>query len=177
MISEQLDAITGRVNNEFGGLSTQLLNKQPAPDKWSIAQCLDHLIVSNQTYLPAFERLLTAGHKPTFWEKINPLTNFIGKKGPEFLKGKKIKLKSPKIFAPATGFVMGDIVSRFVDHQEQLKSLFARIEQAGHADSVISSPVSSLVNIKAGAAMEIIAAHEARHLDQATGVKRDIMNK
>ena len=31
----------------FGSLSAEQLNWKPAPDRWSVAQCLEHLINTN----------------------------------------------------------------------------------------------------------------------------------
>ena len=50
MISKQLDEITAAVQAEFSGLDNTQLNRKPVADKWSIAQCLDHLVVSNDSY-------------------------------------------------------------------------------------------------------------------------------
>ena len=32
------------------------LNWQPAPDSWSVGQCLEHLCITNEAYLPAISQ-------------------------------------------------------------------------------------------------------------------------
>ena len=177
MVSKRLDEITQAVKEEFSGLSDSELNIRPAADKWSIAQCLDHLIVSNETYFPAFESLINGNHRATFWQRINPLTNFAGKKGREILKSGKIKLKAPAIFAPAQNGDIKDIVRLFAAHQLKIGAIFDQLEQNGLLDITITSPVTSVLTVKSGDAIDIIIEHEARHLRQAINVKQECINR
>ncbi len=36
----------------LAGLTDEQLNWQPTPGTWSVGQCLDHLCITNETYLP-----------------------------------------------------------------------------------------------------------------------------
>src|SRR6516164_4689892 len=36
----------------LAGLSNEQLNWQPAPGSWSVGQCLEHLCIMNEVYLP-----------------------------------------------------------------------------------------------------------------------------
>src|SRR5262249_21641958 len=40
------------------GLSGGQLNWKPSPHQWSVGQCLDHLLVSSEVYLPPISRAL-----------------------------------------------------------------------------------------------------------------------
>ncbi len=171
MISKQLEKITSVVQREFSELDDEELNRKPARDKWSIAQCLDHLVVSNGSYFPAFESLLNGKYRRSFWQIFNPLTNVSGKKGLELLKSGKIKLKAPAIFAPSKEKEIRNSVEAFITHQEKLGVLFDKLEAAGVLDKVISSPVTSALTLKTGDAINIIIEHESRHLKQALAVK------
>jgi DinB family protein len=171
MVSEQLEQITQTVKREFGSLRVAEQNLKPADDKWSIAQCLDHLIVSNETYVPAFHALLNGSYRQTFWQTINPFTGFIGKKGLAFLKAGKTKLKAPAIFKPSERVSKDNVVDRFVVHQEKMKSLFDKMESGGFQDKIISSPVANVLTLKIGDVMNIIVEHELRHVKQALNVK------
>ena len=44
-------------------LTVDQLNQPPAPGSWSVGQCLEHLLISNEVYLPPIERAL-AGQSP-----------------------------------------------------------------------------------------------------------------
>lgn len=63
--SEQLLSLATEANElatyaqaRFGGLSEGQLNWKPDSERWSIAQCLHHLITTNAAYFPVFEQVL-----------------------------------------------------------------------------------------------------------------------
>ena len=45
------------------GVRQAQLNWKPAPDKWSIAQCLDHLAVASSKFVPYFTTALARARK------------------------------------------------------------------------------------------------------------------
>lgn len=62
----------------FGNLSVSQLNWKPSPERWSVAQCFDHLITSNQGYFPIIEEVL-AGKKRTLWQSMPFLPALAGR--------------------------------------------------------------------------------------------------
>ena len=87
-----------RVKTEFSKLSLQQLNWKPAPDKWSIGQCLDHLIVSNSSYFPVFERITNGTYQMTAWQKLSPFSSLFGKLiRNQTQENVKMKLKTAKV--------------------------------------------------------------------------------
>ena len=52
-----LEGTTKRVEDNFSMLTYDELNWKPAPERWSIAQHLDHLILVNSSYFPVIERI------------------------------------------------------------------------------------------------------------------------
>jgi hypothetical protein len=176
MVSAGLEEIKQAVQRAFGSLSGDQLNIRPAPGKWSIAQCLDHLIVSNSTYIPAIERVLSGNNKPGWWQRINPFTGLIGRKGIDILRS-KIKLKAPAIFKPSEQAIPADIVTRFATHQEEMKQYFDRLEQEHRQEELITIPAIQALSLKIVDMMKIIVEHERRHLEQARRVQRDYVDK
>src|SRR5262249_49992923 len=87
----------------YGGLRAMQLNWKPGADRWSVAQCFDHLLTVNGGYFPIFEKVLSGDKKSTFWESLPWLPTFWGKM---LLKAvdpeSKRKLKAPKVFQPST---------------------------------------------------------------------------
>jgi DinB superfamily len=57
-------------NRVFGGLTSKQLNWKPAAERWSVAQCFDHLITSNSGYLPIVDDVLQGQKKSSVWEKL-----------------------------------------------------------------------------------------------------------
>jgi hypothetical protein len=52
-----------RARELVNGLSEAQLNWRPAPEKWSIAQCLDHLTVASSKFDAYFTAALARGRK------------------------------------------------------------------------------------------------------------------
>src|SRR5437867_1500766 len=58
---DQIDAIKRDGETIASGLSEAQLNWHPAPDSWSILDCLQHLNVGVTKTLPAFDRSIAEG--------------------------------------------------------------------------------------------------------------------
>ena len=177
MISDQLNDINIIVHKEFAPLSEEMLNGAPAPGKWSISECLDHLIISNETYFAAFDSVLSGKYIPGLWGRINPFTGFIGKKGLQIISSYNAKLKAPKLFAPGKISQGREIAQKFAAHQQKLKTYFDRLENRKLLNEVISSPVSAAITFKIGDVLEILAEHERRHIKQAIHAKQLLNRK
>ncbi len=164
-------AINDQALTRFGGLTAGQLNWKPGADRWSVAQCLDHLVTANVAYFPIFEKLLSGEKKNTFWESLPGLPALWGKLlvkavAPESTR----KLKAPKIFLPSSSQVDGAIVRRFIDQQNQVIGYMKATEGLDLDRTKISSPVSHYITYSLMDAYRIIIAHEKRHLLQAVRV-------
>ena len=170
--TQKLSEITASVESEFGLMNEVQLNWKRDPDSWSIAQCIDHIIVSNQKYFPVLESVVTGKHKMTFWERKNPLTHYTGKQmintlGPVVSK----KFQAPKLFLPSRSDLKPTIINDFIEHQKKLCTLLKKLIDPKFEKVVITSPVAALLTLKLTDVLQIIVAHEERHLQQMIRVK------
>jgi hypothetical protein len=166
-----LNDTTRQVITNFSSLSNEQLNWKADVSKWSIAQCLDHLIVSNSTYFSTFDKLINKTYHLPLAQKLNPFKKVFGPimvkhLGPQA----KQKLKNPKIFTPSTSTIPSSIVEEFSQHQQTLLNYFYQLDQLNKDKVVITSPVSSFVSYSLHHAMQIITVHEQRHFNQAMNV-------
>lgn len=168
MYHVQLTKMTEEVLNDFGNLSLEQLNRKSSDKNWSVGQCLDHLIKTNEQYLHKLNAVSSKDYKMSFWERINPLTDYTGqnliRSLGEFVTKKYI---NPRLFAPSSGTIRHDIVMVFANHQEKLKILFREIEEGQHLQKVISSPVAPLITLRVKDVLVLIIEHEKRHIKQA----------
>jgi hypothetical protein len=63
----------------FGRLSAQQINWKPIEGEWSIAQCFDHLIISNRPYAPLIEEVLEGRRRRRAWERMPLLPRFFAR--------------------------------------------------------------------------------------------------
>ncbi len=162
--------------DRFKDLRPDQLLWKPAPHRWSIAQCLDHLIVSNECYFPVLDRLSGDRYQATFWERWSPFSKSIGRNMVATL-GPKVRrpFKAPKIFQPRQQEVKdAAILDRFRKHQEALIRKLEAIRVESLNKVVVTSPVAGLITIPLTDVLEILPGHEERHLSQAAGLLAEV---
>lgn len=168
-VIEELGNISEDARSKFGELSVEQLNWKPAPDAWSIGQCLEHLIKANELYYGELDKLAAGTRENSFWENWSPLTSLVGGMLIKSLKSDDRKVKTVQKMTPPSE-IPGDIVERFFNHNFELAG---RIEAAGNADlkkTVVTSPFMSLFTYRLSDGYEIIIEHEKRHVRQAERV-------
>lgn len=169
--TDEIDRITERFLNSFSILSEKELNWKPAPDVWSIAQNVDHLITLNETYFPGFADLKAGTYKLPFIARFGFVVKFFGKMilksvQPENTK----KMKTFTIWKPKQSNFEKSILHRFEEHQARLKKEILQLSDEVRENSVISSPVNKNLVYKLDTAFDIIITHEKRHFNQANEV-------
>jgi hypothetical protein len=161
-----------KVKTEFSDLSLQQLNWKPAPDSWSIGQCLDHLVISNCSYFPALKKIINNTHQMTAWQKWNPLSGLFGKILADQMQEKvKKKLKAPKVFIPTYSQVDAGILDRFQKHLDTLLEYIAALEKVDLDKIHITSPALKFVTYDLRHTIKILVPHLHRHINQALRVK------
>lgn len=169
---QRLDAVTKKVESEFGSLATEQLNWKPAADTWSIAEILEHLNLVNASYAKVLTDSANGTSDMGFTAKIGVIVNFLGNMIYRSVEPSRSKrMKTLPIWEPAQSNVPVDVIPLFIQHQERIKQLITENSQLLEKDIVIPSPANRYIVYKLRKAVEIIVAHEERHLNQAREVK------
>src|SRR5690349_17550336 len=162
--------IAGETKDTFGHLTPAQLNWKPSAERWSVAQCFDHLLNSNRGYFPVIDNVL-AGYKRTFWQSMPVLPGFMGRlliKSLDPVKGRNLKALTK--FAPAQSDISASVIDDFVAQQA---SIAGKMKATAHLELekiIISSPVTSVVTYSLLDAYRVIVVHERRHFQQAQRV-------
>jgi len=163
--------IAGGVRASFGALSASQLNWKPSAERWSIAQCFDHLLTSNKGYLPIIESVRSGKKQTRFVERLPVLPGLAGKLLLKSLDPASTrKLKAPKNFQPAQSDISASIIDDFVAQQEQLIEGMKSTSDLDLEKIVITSPALSFVAYSLMDAYRVIVTHERRHFQQAERV-------
>lgn len=168
---ESIRTIAVDVRSSFGELSAAQLNWKPSAERWSVAQCFDHLITSNEGYLPIIEQVRGGTKKTRFLERLPVLPGLAGKLLIKSLDPASTrKLKAPKNFQPAQSNISANVIDDFVTQQDKIVE---GMNSTSHLDLeriVITSPAASFVTYSLLDAYRIIVVHEQRHFQQAQRV-------
>ncbi len=169
--TNDIDQITTAIKSEFGNLSAEELNKKLSPEQWSIAQNMDHVIVINETYFPIFKKLHEGTFQLPFMGKVGFYVTWMGNMILKAVEPNRIKkMKTQSIWEPSTSAIDGDIIQKFVAHQEQLKNHIQSCSAFIDQGVIIYSPASKAIVYTLEQAFNIIVSHEKRHLNQAQEV-------
>ena len=165
--------VASNTRSTFGHLTPSQLNWKPSPERWSIAQCFDHLIAVNKAYFPVIDKVL-AGKKRTLWESMPVLPGLMGKmviKAVEPTSTRKFKAR--KNFEAAQSNISGSIINDFVDHQAEVVDKMKATQHLDLEKIIITSPVAAVMTYSLIDAYRIIVVHEERHFQQAKRVTEE----
>jgi DinB superfamily len=169
LVSE-LDAADERARKLFCGLSAEQLNWQPADGVWGVGQCLEHLCITNEVYLPAIARALE-GKPKKHVEEVTP-----GWFGRLFIERfvepspKQKRVSAPKKIVPGSR-VETSALERFLASNSATREVIGRAREYDVNQIRFRNPLISVIWFTVGTGLVIISGHERRHLLQAECVK------
>lgn len=162
-----------KVEDHFFHLSSVQLTWKPSADSWSIAECLDHLIISNRSYFDELNKIIEGTYKMSWWQKNSPLTRFWGKTLRDQLQETvKRKMTAPAKLTPSATEQPADIVNRYCATAHTFLDLIDRCRGVDIDKVVITSPTIRIVTYNLRDAFEFLISHEHRHINQAIRVKQ-----
>jgi hypothetical protein len=165
-----MNAISDDARSSFGHLSGEQLNWKPAEKSWSVAQCMEHLILTNSEFFTEMDGIIAGTRKNSFLENYSPLTGWWGR----FLikavtEGSRPASAPSKRIVPPSD-ISADIVDKYCGHQDDL---IGKISQTGDADwekTVLTSPFLPVMTYKMSDAYVVLVEHSKRHINQAKRV-------
>jgi len=170
-LTAELDAADQRAQRLASGLTAEQLNWQPSPGAWSIGQCLDHLCVAAEVYLPPITTALEQGHGPAT-EEITPgwfsrwfLRSYIEEAAPQKKRG-----PAPKKIVPNARVELS-VLDRFERGNQAVRELIRKAATFDVNRIRFKNPFISGLRFTVGTGLLIICRHEGRHLLQAERVK------
>lgn len=162
-----------KLRDNLSGLSPAQLNWKPDPESWSIGQCLDHLVVSDCLYFPAFKKITEEKYQMSFWEKWSPFSRLFGKMLTDQVQEEpRRKMIAPRVLRPSTSKIDPGIYERFNKHLDSLQEYIGLCTQKDLDRIKVSSPVSKFITYSLRNAFRLLTQHEHRHLNQAIRIKQ-----
>lgn len=174
---QTVEAETGKVSeqarNLAAGLSETQLNWKPAPDRWSIAQCLDHLAVATEKFDPYFTAAISRGREkyPVSKAPVYQPTWLGGWLIKQLLPEATRKVPSPKIFRPDETAQIHGALEHFLKQHSEFLAFVKQAEGLDYNKTRLRSPVTPLMRYSLADAFVITAVHGQRHLIQARKVR------
>ncbi len=171
-IYRKIDQVTKEIVEVCTSLSTDQINWKINSNQWSIAECIDHIITTNESYFQIFDQVIEGTYQPSIWTKLpSPWHHYLGRKI-KAMSSPAVKSRSisPQVFKPKIGSHSVEILEQFTRHQIHLKSKISTLPSTPHEQIIISSPAASYITYNLQDAVQILADHELRHVNQCKAI-------
>jgi hypothetical protein len=160
------------------GLGDAELEWRPEPGRWSIAEILIHLRLTNQACLPAIDRAIEDARRQKLFAAGPFRLGWMGRFFVWYVEPPPvIRLPAPAVLRPLREGRAGDALPRLLESRRQM---LARMEAASGLDlerARFVSPFASFVKMSLLAFFSVFTAHERRHLWQAENVRRGLRER
>ena len=166
----ELEAADARAIAVARGLTAEQINWRAQPGEWSVGQCLEHLAIANEIYLPPLEQAI-ANRAPGPVEEITPgwfarwfIRSYIAP------SAQTKRAKAPSKIAPAAT-VDPSVLERFLASNRRVRDVVGRARDLDVNRIRFRNPFIPVIHFTVGTGFEITAKHEARHLLQAERIR------
>lgn len=167
-----------RAEELASGLTPGQLRWRPEPERWSVGECLEHLVLTGEAYLEVLDEAIEEGRRRGKHAEGPYRRSLVGRLLAWTLEPPpRLKVPAPEIIRPRTGAPeVGDrpdpdaSLPRFLALRARLGR---RLEAADGLDLGrirLASPFFAFLRFDLGSAFRMVAAHERRHLWQAERV-------
>jgi hypothetical protein len=168
----QIEEIRRDAESLVDGLSEAQFNWQPAPGRWSIGECLEHLNVTARLYWPmiaeAINRSRVSGVMSNGPYKHGWLGNWLARSAEP---PPKMRFKAPRKFRPPSDQPLARVWPQFLAFQDRLLDLIQDANGVDLGKTKVQLPATQKIKLTLGQAFRLVTAHERRHLWQARQVK------
>ncbi|HEY6853216.1 MAG TPA: DinB family protein [Gemmatimonadales bacterium] len=166
VIADELAAASARAKRLIDALDEARFHARRDATRWSPAECVAHLTLTTQAYLPLLDAALARGamaaRVPRYRRDLPGWLLSTTLEPPV-----RFRMKTLAAFVPASTGSRAEVSADFARGQAEL---VRRLEKASGLDLnqlKIVSPFSSRLSYNVYSAFRILAAHERRHLWQA----------
>jgi hypothetical protein len=172
-IASETEKVGGEARHLVADLTDEQLNWKPAPDSWSIAQCLDHLAVTSEKFDQNFGKAIARGRdkrRASSAVRYRP-TILGGWLVKQLLPEAKRKVPAPRVFRPSESSAIKGALERFLRQQEKFLGFVKDARGIDYNKTRLRSPVTPLMRYSLADAFVITVVHGQRHLAQARRVR------
>lgn len=161
----------------FKSLTLDQLNFRKSEHEWSILECIEHLNLYGDFYLPEIESSLMLQHQAPDARLYKP--GIIGNYFARLMKvnnGKVKKMKSPKDKDPIHSELSITTLDRFIKQQDLLSHLLFKALKADLTKTKTAISLTKMIRLRLGDTLRFYVYHIERHIKQASAIKTHLKN-
>lgn len=171
-LHQQTESYLQKAVADWQMLPEQLLTAPPAPGRWSVAQCLEHLNIYGRYYLPAIEKAIRSGSHASSSPSENYRPGWLGAYFTRLMRprpdgGLKLTMQSPKNALPAAEPDARATLAEFIDQQEKMLQLLDAAAAVNLHQVRVPVSIAPWLRLQLGDTFSFVVAHTERHMRQA----------
>ena len=169
---KEFESIAAQAQELVAGLTDAQFNWRPTPSVWSIQECLSHLTMVGQVEANAIEEAVTRAREQGLtgpgpfaypaWERYILRETEPPVRNP---------MEAPKRFVPLPEQPVTGILPTFLHVQQRFQLQIERADGLDLRKVKVPTPIVKLLKMSLGSTLAQAAAHERRHLEQASRVR------
>ncbi len=164
----ELNHATERARALVDNTPARLFTVRPSLTQWSAAECLAHLSLTSEMFLPVLKKAIEDARTHHLTGNGAPKMEVLARILRWFLEPPvRKRIKTTPAFVPKSVRAKSEALAEFTALQTQLVDLLRSTQELPIGKMRIVSPFDSRVKYNVYSAFLIVAAHERRHLWQA----------
>ncbi len=171
----QFEVVKTQARELTEGLNEEKFNWRPAPNQWSIEECLSHLTILGQWQVQAIEQAIERGRArgltATGPFRYGIIERWLVRNTEPPVRR---KFPAPRRLRPLHGQPPTAVVPTFLHLQSQFLRQIDRAEGLDLARVKVPTLISRFYKMSLGMMFAIAAAHERRHIEQARRVRAQL---
>ena len=176
-LDRQLEAVGRDAATIVSGLSPEAGAARTAPGSWSIAECLDHLAVASRVYLLPMRDAAARARRRGRLRRGAAQPGVIGRWFIATLEPPvpaRRRMKAPGKIVPRESPPLADAYAAFTAALADVRAFLREAADLDLTGTHFVNPFIAGVRFSLATGLNVIAAHDRRHLWQAWNVRRDV---
>jgi hypothetical protein len=172
-LEEQLDATRRDAQALVADLDDERGGWHDGNGSWSVAECLDHLATGHRVYLDAMEATAVRARRQGRLRRGPAIPGYVGRWFVWTLEPPvHVRLKAPKSIRPRTAPSLPNAFASFMASHDRARAFLDGCADLDLAGVRFPNPFVRGIRFSLATGLNVIAAHERRHLWQAWDVRR-----
>jgi hypothetical protein len=170
---QQIAQIKDQAATLLRGVSDAQYNWRPEPGRWSMAQCVSHVVITDDIYVPVLENCVADARKKGL---VGDGPFHHGALGNWFVRSMdapaRKRFKNPKMITPPPEQPLAKGLADFNAVHDRLLQVVYQANGVDLGRAKFRSPFLKVMKFSLGQGLAVMLAHARRHLWQAGEVQR-----
>ena len=162
-----LDQSEKQFKELLAGVTPEQWRWRPAPDKWGVGDCAEHIVLAEGLLFGAAMNAVAAPVNPDWFEQTKGKTEFLER----IMPNRTGKAVAPESIVPAGKWTKEETLQRFLDARATTRK-FIESTQVALFEHTLEHPFPVFKTLNAYQWLIYIPLHNIRHNGQAEDVKK-----